>query len=287
MVAARQAYEKALLIWEQLVQKDPDSPDYASGVGATLNNMAMIDLNAKHFDAAREALVCAREWQTKALAVNPRNPTYRQFLANHLTNLIEACAGLGDAAGEADARKALAELEVSDPAKAALDARLAAVIGGDAPNDNRERLQLAYRAYENELHAASARLFAVVLETDPKLADDRRAQHRYNAACAAALAAAGKGKDDPPPDYDSRSKLRQQALDWLKAELDAWSKLLGGAGAQQRAAIGQTLQHWKRDPDLAGVREPDALVKLSDEEQLEWRVLWADVDTLLKQLQDD
>ena len=35
-------------------------------------------------------------------------------------------------------------------------------------------------------------------------------------------------------------------------------------------------------PDLAGVRDPEALIKLPQEEQKAWRDLWADVDTLLK-----
>ncbi len=66
------------------------------------------------------------------------------------------------------------------------------MVRGEAPKDNAERLQLAYRAHEKTLYAASARLYAEVLEADPKLAGDRQAQHRYNAACAAALAAGAK-----------------------------------------------------------------------------------------------
>ena len=49
----------------------------------------MIDLDAKRFEEARARLREAIEWQRKALAANPANPTYRQFLANHLTNLID------------------------------------------------------------------------------------------------------------------------------------------------------------------------------------------------------
>ena len=58
-----------------------------------------------------------------------------------------------------------------------------------------------------------------------KLGDDRLTQHCYNAARAAALAAAGQGQDEPPLDEAAKAKLRRQALDWLKAELTAWSKL--------------------------------------------------------------
>ena len=43
-----------------------------------------------------------------------------------------------------------------------------------------------------------------------------------------------------------------------------------------------TLEHWQRDTDLAGVRDADALKKLSAEEQEAWRKLWADVAELLK-----
>ena len=43
-----------------------------------------------------------------------------------------------------------------------------------------------------------------------------------------------------------------------------------------------TLEHWQRDTDLAGVRDPAALEKLTAEEQEAWRKLWADVAELLK-----
>ena len=51
---------------------------------------------------------------------------------------------------------------------------------------------LAYRAYERKLFGASAKLYTEALDIDPKLADDRQSQHRYNAACAAAQAVAAK-----------------------------------------------------------------------------------------------
>lgn len=42
------------------------------------------------------------------------------------------------------------------------------------------------------------------------------------------------------------------------------------------------LQHWQHDADLAGVRDAEALRKLSPEDQDAWRKLWADVAQLLK-----
>ena len=116
---------------------------------------------------------------------------------------------------------------------------------------------------------------------DPKLGDDRQDRHRYNAACAAALAGCGQGTDDPKPDDAARAGLRGQALDWLKAERAAWAKVLDVGGPQSRPLVQQTLQHWQADTDLAGVRDADALAKLPESERDAWRSLWAEVDALL------
>jgi hypothetical protein len=40
----------------------------------------------------------------------------------------------------------------------------------------------------------------------------------------------------------------------------------------------QRLQQWLEDPDLAGVRDKPALVKLPREERAEWETFWADVE---------
>jgi eukaryotic-like serine/threonine-protein kinase len=163
----------------------------------------------------------------------------------------------------------------------ALSGRLPAILrGDDKPADNPERLAFAQLCYDQGLYTAAARLWAEALAGDPKLGDDRQAQHRYNAACAAALAAAGQGKAEPPPDDAAKARLRQQALDWLKAELATWTKLLESGPPQARQAIVQTLDHWKKDSDLVGIREAKALAKLPADEQKAWRTLWADVDSL-------
>ena len=48
--------------------------------------------------------------------------------------------------------------------------------------------------------------------------------------------------------------------------------------------VAKTLQHWKTDADLAGVRDADALAKLPEPERAEWRTLWDEVDSLLKKV---
>jgi hypothetical protein len=109
-----------------------------------------------------------------------------------------------------------------------------------------------------------------------------RAQNRYNAACAAALAGCGQGKDDPPLDEPTKARWRKQAIEWLKADLAAWSKVLESGPPQARQSVSQTLQHWKGDPDLAGIRDEAALARLPEAEQRVCRTLWAEVDALLK-----
>jgi tetratricopeptide (TPR) repeat protein len=280
---ATRAHKSALAIRERLALEHPESPDLASALGGTLNNLAVIDLYANRLKEARPRLREAIQWQRKAMAVDPANPTYRQFLTNHLDNLARVAQELGDVKEAAEVGAELTALRDSDPAIQSLDARLAAIVKGDQhASDEADRLQLAQRAYDKAFHATATRFWAEALIANPKLGDDRQAQHRYNAACAAALAGTGQGKDNPMPDDAARSKLRSQALGWLQAELAAWAKLLESGPAQARSVITQTLQHWKQDSDLAGVRDADALARLPERERKEWLSLWADVDTKMK-----
>ena len=166
--------------------------------------------------------------------------------------------------------------------KLTLSNRFPAVLrGDDKPKTNAERLGFALMAYDRKHFIVAARLWAEALAADTKLGDDRQNWHRYNAACSAALAASGQGTDEPP-DNTAKVKLRHQALDWLKAELTAWGKLLETGPPQARPTIVQTLDHWKQDTDLAGIRDADGLAKLPVDEQKAWRALWADVDSLVK-----
>jgi tetratricopeptide (TPR) repeat protein len=166
---------------------------------------------------------------------------------------------------------------------AALAERLPAVLADTArPADDAERLAFAQMAYDTKRYAGAARIWSEALEADPKLGDDRGAQHRYNAACAAALAAAGRTEGEPPPDAAAQAELRRKALDWLRAERAAWSKVLESGDPKARAAVAPTLRHWKEDSDLAGVRDGDALATLPAAERRAWEAFWEDVDALLK-----
>jgi hypothetical protein len=161
--------------------------------------------------------------------------------------------------------------------------RLAAVLrGDDRPADATQRLEFARLASDRRLYAAAARLYAEALASAPNLAEDRLVQPRAAAACAAVLAGCGVGRDDPPPDPVARAALRERALGWLRAELAAWSKGVESGPPGGHTAVVQTLQHWRRDSDLAGVRDPDALARLPAAERVAWQALWDDVDAMIR-----
>jgi formylglycine-generating enzyme required for sulfatase activity/tetratricopeptide (TPR) repeat protein len=156
-----------------------------------------------------------------------------------------------------------------------------AILQGDEKlADNAERLQIARIAYDRKQFAAATRLWAEALAADAQLGNDRQGQQRYNAACVAALAGAGQGKDEPPLDDTAKAKLRRQALDWLKAEQTIWRELFESGPPKDRPAILQTLSHWQEDTDLAGIRDAAALAKLPADEQKRWQALWAQVPEL-------
>jgi tetratricopeptide (TPR) repeat protein len=167
---------------------------------------------------------------------------------------------------------------------AELDEKLASILDGKTtPASLDERIELAGLSSLKRSNRAAARFYEEAFAADPKLASDLDAAHRYNAACAAALAGCGQGGDTDKLDVTERARLRREALDWLRADLDAWRRLRDREPDQARsaAAVTQVLQHWLVDPDLASVRGPEALAKLPEAEQRAWQALWSGVaDTL-------
>jgi Tfp pilus assembly protein PilF len=132
-------------------------------------------------------------------------------------------------------------------------------------------------------YQASVRLYADAFTIDSTLADDLQAGHRYNSACAAALAGAGQGNDSSRLDARERARLRKQALDWLRADLVLRHKQLQSRRPGEPDRARAALTHWQKDSDLAGIRDAAALARLPAEEQRAFAQLWADVAALLKQ----
>ncbi len=111
--------------------------------------------------------------------------------------------------------------------------------------------------------------------------DDLKTPHRYNAACAASLAAAGNGKNAEKLQDQDKAKLRRLALDWLRADLALWRQQRKSGNAQDLQRLIETLAHWQRDSDLIFGRDARELAKLPEDEREPWRELWADVARLL------
>jgi tetratricopeptide (TPR) repeat protein/tRNA A-37 threonylcarbamoyl transferase component Bud32 len=168
-----------------------------------------------------------------------------------------------------------------------LDAKLPAILKEKAkPADVPEQLGLAFLCQQyKKRYAAAARFYADAFAAEPEHAKDLHYRHRYNAACAAALAAAGRGEDAGKLTTEERTRWRKQALDWLRSDLGLWTKQLDRNIPQLRAFVRQLLHNWQRDPDLAGVRDEEELVWLVAEERKACRQLWVDVEELRKRSQ--
>ena len=107
-------------------------------------------------------------------------------------------------------------------------------------------------------------------------------RHRYNAACAAALAGCRTGQGRP----EARRRRAGQAARPGPRLAEGRAGRLGQAPrirpAPGTTGVAQVLTHWKQDPDLAGIRDGAALMKLPAPEQKAFAQLWADVASLLK-----
>ncbi len=166
---------------------------------------------------------------------------------------------------------------------ARLDERLPRILEGkDEPKDAAERLAYAWLCQQNykKRYTAAVRFYSDAFTEEPKLADDLGAQHRYNAACAAALTGCGQGADADKLDAKERARLRRQALDWLRADLKAYRQVIEKSADKTGREIAQRMQHWVQDRDFAGVRGTESLAKLPEAERKEWQKLWQEVEKL-------
>jgi tetratricopeptide (TPR) repeat protein len=85
----------------------------------------------------------------------------------------------------------------------------------------------------------------------------------------------------PLLDDAARTKLCAQTFALLKGELASSRKQLRSGNPGQRAAVAETLLAWQRDRNLAELRDPARLVRLSADERKELRRLWAEMKPLL------
>jgi eukaryotic-like serine/threonine-protein kinase len=268
--------DDAIACFEKAIALDPNHALGHYNLGAALNHKGQLDKAIAYYK--------------KAITLDPKH-------AESHCNLGGALASQGRFAESLAAYTRGHELGTKRPGwrypsaewvrqaevKAAMDAKLPAFLqGAFQPGDNKERLALACVCQCKKLHHAATGLYAAAFAADPKVADDLGAGHRYNAACLAALAAAGQGEDAAKLDDKARARLRQQAFGWLRADLALYTKQLETGKPADRALVQRSLRHWQQDTDLAGLRDAAALAKLPAEEQKAFAPLWADVAATLQ-----
>jgi serine/threonine-protein kinase len=167
--------------------------------------------------------------------------------------------------------------------RVALEAKLPALLAGAIqPADDAERLEYITLCGIKGFHRAAVRLTSEAFAANPKLADDLGAGTRFAAAISAALAGTGRSDDAKQLDDGARARLREQAVDWLRADLDLHARKFQTGKPEDRAAVKDALRKWQREPDLACIRDLDALESLPADERAALRRLWADAADLLR-----
>jgi hypothetical protein len=84
----------------------------------------------------------------------------------------------------------------------------------------------------------------------------------------------------------ARAKLPQQARAWLLADLAAYVKCLNTEDRQAPGLVRRRVVPWKYDPQLASLRDPDAVAELPAEEQEACHKLWAEVEAVLQKCRE-
>jgi superkiller protein 3 len=163
----------------------------------------------------------------------------------------------------------------------ALEGKLPGLLKGETqPTGADQSLLLAQLCQEDrECYAAATRFFAEAFATKPGLAEGLERQNRYNAACAAILAASGQGKDAAQLPDQKRARVREQGLTWLRADLAKYASIVEKGPGPAIAKVQQRLRHWQQDHDFASVRG-DGLAKLPEAECRDWQKLWQEVEAL-------
>jgi hypothetical protein len=168
---------------------------------------------------------------------------------------------------------------------AALEERLQKILAGTGkPTDGPDAMRLAELCTLRKQYAGAVKLYGEALRLKPEWLSRNVDGYRYKAALFAAKAGCGQGVDVARMSDAERARLRQQALTWLRQELDLWSRISNRK--EVRPAVRSALDKWKSHPDLRGVRDEVELKKLPAEERSAWQNLWADV-AALRQRTDD
>jgi Tfp pilus assembly protein PilF len=229
------------------------------------------------------------EYRT-AIVLDPKNAVAHCNLGHALLRQGEFRRALeehrlGDELGSKDPRwsSPSAQWVRQDERLVELDEKLPAFLDHKAaPASPGERIELAYLCSLKRLKVAAVRFYEEAFAAEPKMTNDLVAASYYNAACAAALASCEQSKDADKLDDKEKARLRGLALDWLQTDLRAKRLLLEKEANKAGQFIIWQMRHSLSDPDLVGVRAPEALAKLPEAERQSWQHLWKDIAETLQ-----
>jgi tetratricopeptide (TPR) repeat protein len=270
---AKGKVDEAIECYRQAIVLDPRYATAHYNLGHALKAKGKVD----------EAIACFR----RAIALAPKFPQAHGALGQALLQQGEAIEA------QKALRRGLGLLPLDHPLRGVTsrllrqceqlidtDAKLTAFLAGKgAPADAASQVRMADLAQQpfKRHYITAARLYRDAFARQPRLAAALLDGHRYKAACAAALAGCGQGKDAAQLNKSARVYWRQQALQWLRADLALRTSQL----ESNKQEVAQALRHWQQDPDLAGVRDESALARLPEVERQAWQKLWADVAATL------
>jgi eukaryotic-like serine/threonine-protein kinase len=163
-----------------------------------------------------------------------------------------------------------------------LDSRLSDYLKGELkPKDAAESCDLALLCawQSRQLFGEATRLYEQAFAIEPARASDLRLGYRYHAAGCAARAASGLGRDARIA--AERTHCRDNAMEWLQADLAIRSQQIRQGKPDQAKDARAKLRYWQSDPDLAGVRDDQALQGMTDTDREKWRALWRTIAELV------
>jgi len=272
----KQDWDGAVAAYKQAIVLDPGLASAYYNLGHALN----------HLGDTEEAVAAYQ----KAVALAPKHAYAHGALARALLRLGRCAEGQEHArralelVPEKDAvRPTVVQLQQACGHMLALEKKLSEILGGQKACNATERILLARMCEYRKKSYAAVRLYAAAFQIDPACAGDLREAHRSRAAPNAVLAAAGQSEDASSRPDKEVAALRRQALEWLRADLEASARLLGQNETAGKRLVQQRLARWRDDPDLASVRDDKALDRLSEAEHAAWRKLWRDVAALQEQ----
>ncbi len=273
-------YDEAASAYRRVGTLSPDSAIAFRNLGRILDHQGD---RSGAIEAWRHSIVL---W-AKAVQKNPTRGRFVQALSDDSVTLGNAYLEMGEleeaiaqfrGAVAANPENAAAKNQLTaTSALTAIRDKIPGYLSGEyTPANNDERIAIARWSRLQKQYRTATRAYSEAFASDPGLADTTRTVHRYNAACCAALAATGKGEDSDQFDDAERTRLRTLARTWLRADLDQLAKLLDSNHPADRTDAYRKLEVWKEDPDLAGIRDPEALAKLTSDEQQAFAKLWVD-----------